>query len=1136
MKRILFVATWMLASAAAAIAVEPQPAPSSKHDKPSAESPLAEKSSSDAAAADAGLTWIDGLTAGLHAAQRDNRTLLVVAGSVDCPWCEKLAIEFHKPLVVGKLKSRGLVLVHVDIDAEPAAVRSLAVGPIPALRLMSPRGSISASHDGFLSAEELVRWLDDNLVRFASAPPAILTETQPPDPNEVSALIDEFKQPDPLVREAASRRLAPYPKLAVASVSAALEKGNLATRLSALELLGQWHAPLAGLDPWHPESFSESRRKALDAWSMTVRAAGKSAAAPPPTQAEIDAAAAEMGRLADLPERDAEALCERLARFRAALLPRAIAAWKDATSDRAKQRLLTLRYRLVASDLVMLTWPGGLARLASSDPTIRHKAAEELVERATPDDQPLLLELFKDPDPLVREISLRGLQHVSPGETGGALAALLDDPDPNVRAAVLKQLAEDPSADMAAKVAAYAAREKDPDLLVHALRYLKGMPRPESVKAAMGLLKSPNWQVRAEAVDALSRLSTDDSLQASLRADASAALSDLMDDPEPFVISRVFHGLIDNRIDVPAERLVKAAHKHPELMADVVSLLLGRWHSTSPKDIDVLRTFFKQPDALIRASILSGLRGPNAEAFSSEIIDSLSDKSPTVRAAAARLLFKAAGSVLENARSNRAAQRSGGEAAAAPPQEAPSVLAQLLSALGSPKTAKDKIKPTAPAVPPDPSQEWLAGFRKCSGVNAWMREAPGPLTKMLDGTSGERLAAATALVALGEHADRTLPLLKQMVRGDPEAIETVAEILPWLSWEQRQDWFDLLVSSDAGHDDLRTIVQELVIWPDSRAAPLLWKQLALYNDAPQSAAGSPRHRARRSTADSHIDAIYYALRSLYPRESPDPDSAAFDEALPFGAATAMQRLAELKQRAEHGSSAAERVVALAILCDQGAPQTAAVAATVEADPKSSAELREIGLKALLLAGAADVAVPAAIEGLKSADEGIKRIAVRYLAQGPAALSDFGYGIFIYKSSLASFRGSEQELAPQPPKNLTADAVRPLLKDDDPDVSAGAAYLLALMGSPDGLDVLVRRWRSADADDTEWLMRVATAVSALDDPAKVPLLEEIYKKLSAMRNESSAIRQFYWTIRSMHGAEVLKLRKKIRDEVGMDSLR
>ncbi len=353
------------------------------------------------------------------------------------------------------------------------------------------------------------------------------------------------------------------------------------------------------------------------------------------------------------------------------------------------------------------------------------------------------------------------------------------------------------------------------------------MPRADSVKAAIGLLKHPNWQVRAEAVDALSGLSADEHLGPALRSDASAALADLMDDPEPFVISRVFHGLIDNRIDIEADRLEKAADKHPELTADVISLLLGRWHSTSPKDVVVLRAFFKKPDSSVRAAILAGLNGGQAEAFSAEIVASLSDKSPAVREAAANLLFKAAGNILEAARSNRTVDQKAGEVPE--PREESNIVSDLLSAIGSPKVSKNdpsapsaaarSIAAMAEAIPP-------GRRRKRPGL----RDTAAPLVKMLDGAPGERLAAATALVALGEHDDRTLPMLKQIARGDPASREKIAMILPWLAWDKRNEWFNLLTSLDTGRDGLREIVTQMVVWPDARAEELLWKQLAAFND------------------------------------------------------------------------------------------------------------------------------------------------------------------------------------------------------------------------------------------------------------------------------------------------------------------
>jgi hypothetical protein len=50
-----------------------------------------------------------------------------------------------------------------------------------------------------------------------------------------------------------------------------------------------------------------------------------------------------------------------------------------------------------------------------------------------------------------------------------------------------------------------------------------------------------------------------------------------------------------------------------------------------------------------------------------------------------------------------------------------------------------------------------------------------------------------------------------------------------------------------------------------------------------------------------------------------------------------------------------------------------------------------------------------------------------------------------------------------------------------------------------------------------------------------VLEEIYRTYQP-DEDAYRIREFYWTIRSMTGPSVLQLRKRIRDEVGMERLR
>jgi hypothetical protein len=59
-----------------------------------------------------------------------------------------------------------------------------------------------------------------------------------------------------------------------------------------------------------------------------------------------------------------------------------------------------------------------------------------------------------------------------------------------------------------------------------------------------------------------------------------------------------------------------------------------------------------------------------------------------------------------------------------------------------------------------------------------------------------------------------------------------------------------------------------------------------------------------------------------------------------------------------------------------------------------------------------------------------------------------------------------------------------------------------------------------------------AITALNDDSLTPILAEIYHN---MAGDNYSIKQFYWTIRGIKGEQILKLRKQIRDEVGMPQL-
>jgi hypothetical protein len=108
-------------------------------------------------------------------------------------------------------------------------------------------------------------------------------------------------------------------------------------------------------------------------------------------------------------------------------------------------------------------------------------------------------------------------------------------------------------------------------------------------------------------------------------------------------------------------------------------------------------------------------------------------------------------------------------------------------------------------------------------------------------------------------------------------------------------------------------------------------------------------------------------------------------------------------------------------------------------------------------------------------------------------------------------------------------VKPLLEDKDPEIAARAGYLLALLGEADGMDALVNYWRAHEADSNAQRL-VYRAAAALNDEKYVPVLREISGKI-----DENQVSDFYWTIRGMSGSEILKLRKDIRDKVGMSRL-
>ena len=1051
------------------------------------------------------LPWLGTLAEGQVQAHRLQQPIFVKVGGASCPWCKRLDEEIVKRPVQEELVR--WVLVAVDADTEGAETRTLGVTGIPALRVLTAAGRVIASQDGYLPEDKLIAWLKQHHAVAAAAPLAELTGKEPPTALGVVRLVGELKQRDPVLREAALRRLVPHADLAGAAVVEAFVKGPLQARLGALELLHLWKAPIAELDPWRPDTLTESRLKLLHAWAASPSKVPveKLFAL---TDAQRAEARHEITRMLQAAEADALAARERLARFGAGLLPDVQARLKEAATDQARQRLTALRYRLVATDGLILNWPHGVDRLAAPAAATRHQAVQELAQRASEDEEPLLLELFSDPDPLVRELSLRALHQIAGPRAAEALTRLLRDPEPNVRAAVLKQLAEEPSAAMVPKLAEYVRTEKDADLVAHVARVLRASKGRASFEVLKELLQHESWRVRAEAAEAMQEIVSDrdgpDTQQDALRADVYAAFIGLLDDPDGFVVGRAMKGVQYSGLVAAVEPLLRVVARHPELAAEAVATV--SYDSTMSRTaVGQLRALAAHSDPAVRAAAVRGVCNADPNAAEADLRAALRDPVSLVRVTAAEQIkgfcdLKMSTYVREEQHAPRRLN-----------SEDPGGLRSFVTGLLGKKS-------------PSPSKEeladadlWLIAFRAGKGRPLWWLSLIELLEPMLHAeTPRERVAAAAALITLGREKP-ALPVLLATAQVHAEQRKHVPSLLSWLPWGQRVDLFLELSAWELSSDERGEIPRALNMFRDRRAIPLYW-EMAKAEDL--------KGRVARL--------LMYSLQESY-LQVPSHQ---------WQKASAVDRkfaVREAKAHAQAGPTP-RRMLALALLAtlDKGAAEelTSKVLADASADPR----LRRTALQIQLAYLPSREGVQAALATLTNSDRNFRTLGLRFLIHGGERMSELeDMELYLPVSNTNPFRpvppGTEnRDKLPMVPRGLTPELLLPLLKDADPKTAAQAGYLLALLEQPEGLPPLVAYWREHAKTDDDWQLLVARAITALGEDEYGRILEEIYRSIPRERGNYSRAREFYWAIRSLDGPNALRLRKVIRQEVGMENLR
>lgn len=1113
------------------------------------------------------LEWTEGLEAGLTSGREGGKPVLVRAGGSFCLWCRKLEAEMQDPKVQAALAS--WTLVEIDVEKHSQDAERLGVSAVPALRVLTPGGRVLDRRDGYLPSDELIGWLNEQSQQAAQAArlDRVLFGQNEPQSNELPAILAAFADRDPAIREAAVRRLLPFPQQAAGPVVASLAQGNLSTRLTSLELLKAWKAPHEGLDPWRPESINDARVETLERWAEEIGSSVPDEpletpmSLSPAQQATVRQEIETLLALDD--EQEASAAAHRLLRYGPLVKPLVLEKAATVEEDRDRRRLRALRYRLAADDRLMLEWAHGIERLASLDTETRRQATLELAKRATSTEESLLVELFGDPDTFVRETALTGLKNLSSASSSDALLVLLDDPEPSVRAAVLKQLGDNMPPRLAERIAEYATTEADSDLVVHALRALKSQAAKVQTPL-MKLLDHESWRVRAEATEILgkvlaqiqeqARYSSDEPEDSEVDSALADALAQRLDDEDGFVASRAIVAIREGAPDqLSVDRLRSLSDRHPALVSVIVETLV---ESSVSGDVEQLLSEFlaaKQPNA--RAAAILGLVRLGNTDMEEPVRNALHDPETEVRTAAAQAIYL----TFQRSRPDdsqmpgRPAQEmdrfggppgwdepgvpeptllgsvldffsGGGAEPEVPPaaEEAPEADVEPMSEDDSsfewplmPETVTVEPQPEIDALIVnrrlEPWDRWILDYRagRKSLRPEWTASLVSDLLPLIaaDRPREERLHAALALVPQG-HQEQAVPVLMELAESSPEQIPEIASALAWLPWRERYPLYEHLrplTNSSAGHNKLLMSIGQVA---DERLADIAWTELA-------------RDKPDLTTIQSLMNLV--TLAHFGPQS---PYSFSQDQELPVeDVPPSVQTLIE---KAESGTDW-QRFVATLVLAGRHASLAIPAAEKLVEDAQVPV-IRRDALRVVFMLSEPHATIERAVEMIESRDLELAPVAVTAIAlpgQRNNYLEDSQLWLRISYSS--SYSGNQPAL-PSPLDGLSADSLRHILHEsDDLQTRAFATYLLAVQGDTPDLTPLVEFYRDQEYFNSSLAQNVYKAIALTNRSEHVPLLQEIYEIL---KEESSyTVSDFYWSIRLMDAPGVPELRAQIRSEMG-----
>ena len=1128
---------------------------------------------------DEGVVWYSDLAEAKKKSRISGMPILVKFEADWCQPCQLLSKEFKKTQIVRTLEQ--VVPVVINIDKQEDLARRFDVSSIPKVILIDDAESVLADKTGFAPVGDWKTWIEESLKDTKFSMPEELASFDPPTTTEVEELISRLNAKDAAMRELAMERLVSFPaktRKPVVEVLTAVKnpktkkkkKLSLSQQLAVLEVLKRWGAPTDGIDPWTPASFTEERLRGVQVWTDTP-IEELSGSMKELSEADLKQASEEIEQL--LAGRSVKAGLSRLTRYGQGLLPQVYERIKAAESDEEVTRLTALRYWLTASNQLRLGWSGGLIELAGRDAETRRAAAAVLVKRAGELDQALLMELFADSDPLVRELALKGLNGLGSEDTEKAMVRLLKDPDPNVRAAVLKQFAESETKSAVDAVAEYLKTETDSGLVVQAIRFMREVGGITAVEAIVPFADHESWQVRAELAESLGKIDEDD-LTSKVKATRVEAIISLMDDGDSFVVVKASEAMPSAKDRETIKRLAGIAAEKPAIAEKIIESLVPSDYDDDAIDVSkFFLGFLDNEHAEVRRGGLKGLQSRYDSKVDDAILTkAVKDTDEKNRILAMQVFVKRLSSIRPNApqeeevvirhvqeyRQPSVLSRLFGfgskpkPAVEAVPKESEKTTEEVLDLLlkedsatedkgdgETPDKAATETKPSATTETNDDDrnaaskeeseeselEQWLAKFVSGEVKDTEFKATSQAIVEVLAKATSEeeKFAAGVALAAYGD-SERIVELIEAATNDQMK--KELAGLLIWVPFRDRVKLVDSIVNSESTEAELDFVVDSFASVSNPRGASVFWK-LAEY---PNVDLGVVYRSFYQLLFDG--DENYYRLSPIKKRNKK----------------AVAQFVASVPADEKLGNNGAQ--VALALLNHFDQPKAKKLAAAfLESDRPDN--VKHLAARVMLRTEkyitnqwgdrTASSDRSHAVEVLKSTNPVQVMLALKYMAFGENILNDAQEGdedfrIVEHSYGYGSSTGRKEGTAKlfNPPKGMTEAMMDFKDVQLDEEGKAYACYFRSLFDEKADLKDLIDYYKQhPENSQTNKLVYRAVAATNRDD--LIGVVEKIFDFNVEEDDDDSELADLYWTIRTMDGDNALKLRKRIRTKVGSSRL-